>query len=299
MAELDIVILSYNVSKLLKQCLESVLASPESDKWQIIVVDNASQDDSVEMVRREFPQVKLITSEQNLGFSAGNNLAVPYLKSEFVLFLNPDTVVKPKAIETVRQYLKSHPQVGAATARVWLGNSGKIDEGCHRGFPTPWNAVCYFSGLSKWLGKYRLFGGYQLSFQDLDTAHPIDSLTGAFMMVRRDVAEQLNWWDEDYFWNGEDVDFCYRIKQAGYQIMYLPEAEIIHFKGSSAGYKPDSFGRQQASKEIKQSAAKASTQAMKIFYRKHYQKKYPSWLTGLVLAGIWLLERYRLWRAKQ
>ncbi len=295
-SKVSIVILSYNVEKLLVQCLNSLLADSASDNWQIIVVDNNSQDNSVAAVRK-FGNVTLIKSEENLGFSAGNNLAVGEIQGQYTLFLNPDTVVDKGAIAMVERYLSAHPQVGAATCRVALPD-GKLDNGCHRGFPTPWNAFCYFSGLGKLFPRSRWLAGYTLGYKPMDEIHEIEALTGAFMMLPTSVGRQLGWWDEDYFWNGEDLDFCYRIKKSGLKVMYLPGAKITHYKGSSGGYKSTSHGKNAVDKQTKLMAARSSTRAMKIFYDKHYRQVYPRWMTWMVIKGIGLLEQIRVWNVK-
>ena len=147
--ELSIVILNFNVRDLLLECLESVLQNKKKeDRWQVIVVDNASSDRSVEAIKKSFPGVEIVENKENLGFAAGNNCAIPKVLAPVVLFLNPDTLVIDGAISKSLQYLLSSPDIGALTCRVELPD-GKLDYSCHRGFPTPWNAFCYFTGLSK------------------------------------------------------------------------------------------------------------------------------------------------------
>ena len=157
--DLSIIILNYNVKDLLLNCLESVFKDPSSKNWQVIVVDNASSDGSVEAVKKEFPGVELITSKENLGFSAGNNSAISKVKAPTVLFLNPDTEIVDGAISKSLEYLMTNPDIGAITCRVELPN-GKLDYSSHRGFPTPWNSFAYFSGLSKLFPKSPIFAGY-------------------------------------------------------------------------------------------------------------------------------------------
>lgn len=317
--QLSIVILSYNVRKLLSDCLKSLLDDPDSSHWQIIIVDNASSDDTVEWLKKRFDlistrkrgeyvqsankrksskaEIKLIVNSVNLGFAAGNNLAIPSIKYDYVLFLNPDTVVHQGTITRILKFVKSNKQVGAATCKVVLDN-GKLDDGCHRGFPSPWNSFCYFSGLSKLFPDSKIFNGYTMSYEDLNTIHEIDSLTGAFMLLSTKVGKKVGWWDDDYFFNADDLDFCYRIKRAGYKVMYIPDVEIVHYKGASAGYKPSSYGKSTVASEVKVRSAKSSTEAMRIFYQKHYAKKYPWLINWIMFAGISLLEKYRLYRLK-
>ncbi len=275
MTQLTIVILSYNVRDLLRKCLKTV------EKWPVVVVDNASSDDSVAMVKKEFPKAKVLETGKNLGFAAGNNFALPHFDSEYVLFLNPDTEVQGNAVESCLEFLQNHPEFGAATCKVVLP-TGKIDYSCHRGLPTPWNSLCYFLGLAKLFPKSKLFAGYTATYLDINKAHEIDCATGAFLLVRSNAGKKIGWWDEDYFWNGDDVEFCYKLKQANYKIMYLPKERIIHHKGSSS----------VSSVEARKLAARSSTNAMRIFLKKHYSG---SLGTPLVLMAIYLLEKYRTW----
>lgn len=301
--DLSIIILNYNVKDRLLKCLDSIFQNKQKSNWQIIVVDNASSDGSVGAVKERYLVVRkdsgqarmtesriqlgveplkvieLVENKENLGFAAGNNIGVKKAKAPVMLFLNPDTVVVDQAIQKSYQYLMSNPDIGALTCRVELPG-GNLDYSCHRGFPTPWNAFCYFAGLSKLFPKLSVFAGYTATYLDTETSHQIDCLTGAFMMVRKIAGEQAGWWDEDYFWNGEDIEFCYSLKQKGWQIWFYPEVKIIHYKGSSA--------RGEKSKTIRHGAS-----SMRIFYMKHFYKNYPPFLRGFVLAGIKMLEHYR------
>ena len=275
--DLSIIILNYNVKDLLLQCLESVFKN-KSQNWQVIVVDNASSDNSVEAVKKKFPQVEIIKNQSNLGFAVGNNEGVRLAKAPVVFFLNPDTVIIKQAIQKTYDYLMGNPDIGAITCRVELPD-GKLDYSCHRGFPTPWNSLTYFSGLAKIFPKWKIFSGYTAAYLDIKTTHEIDSLTGAFLMVRKIAGEQINWWDKDYFWNGEDIEFCFNLKEKGWKIYFFPEAKIIHYKGSSA--------------QKEKATISHGTSAMRIFYKKHYYYQYPPILRDMILAGIKMLEHYR------
>lgn len=257
------------------------------------MVDNASNDGSGEMIKQEFPQVKLITSRKNLGFAAGNNLGIRSASGCYLLFLNPDTIVYPKCLPLMLDFMEKHLSAGAATCRVELAK-GELDQACHRGFPTPWNAFCHFSGLEAIFPKSRFFSGYTLGYLPLDTIHQIDSGVGAFLIVRRQAGEQINWWDEQYFWYGEDLDFCYRLKEKGWLIYYVPDGKITHYKGVSSGIKKESRNLSTATQETRLRSVKASTEAMKTFYRKHYQDKYPRPVEWLVTKGIDLIEKKRI-----
>lgn len=282
--ELSIVILSYNVSGLLKDCLKSIYSAQKpTDSWQVIVVDNASSDDSVSMVKKNFPQVKLIVSKTNTGFSAGNNLALKKVSTPYTLLLNPDTIVYPDTISTVLKYVQGNPDVGAATCRVELPD-GSLDYSCHRRFPNPANAFVYFfTGLAK-KSSY--------AYTSIPSGiHEIDSLCGAFALIRTSVGKDLGWFDEAFWWNGEDLDLCYRIKQSGYKIIYLPQVKIIHFKGSSSGLQKSA--KSKTSQETKIRTTLSGIKAMRIFYDKHYAQMYPVLFNWFIYTGMWVLRNYR------
>jgi hypothetical protein len=290
--KLSIIILSLNTKDLLRDCLISLNTVKNEVKFEVIVPDNGSTDGSPEMVKKEFPWVKkVIKIGKNIGFAAGNNIVLKNVSTEFVLLLNPDAIVYPNTLKRVLSYLEVNEDVGAATCRVELPD-GRLDYSCHRGFPTPWNALAYFSGLSKLLPKSKLFSGYSATYQDLNQIHEIDALTGAFAMIRTKAGKKVNWLDEDYFWNGEDIDFCYRLKIFGWKIVFIPNVKITHYKGSASGLKKT--GMSQPMKSTKRKAALSSTQVMKLFYKKHLAQKYPFYLNWLVYVGIKLLETLRV-----
>ena len=292
--DLSIIILNYNTKELLGDCLHSIRSSKKNNySYEVIVVDNASTDGSAQMVKKEFKEVELIVNQKNLGFAAGNNKGFKKSRGRYLLLLNPDTIVQPETLKTMIDFMDKHPKVGAATCRVELPD-GRLDDACHRGFPTPWNAFTYFSGLAKIFPKVKLFTGYTLTHFPLNRTHEIDSGVGAFLMIRRKAGEEVNWLDEDYFWYGEDLDFCYRLKQKGWRVMFVPKIKIIHYKGVSSGMKRHTKEMTTATKETRLRAAKASTEVMRIFFKKHYQQKYPRWIFWLVMRGIDLLEKFRL-----
>lgn len=274
MKKLSIVILSFNVEKLLLDCLKSLPANPD---WEIIVIDNASSDSSVQLTKANFPKVKLIRNKSNLGFAAGNNVALHQCTSPYILLLNPDTKVYPNTIEMVLDYMQTNPLVGAATCRVELPD-GSLDYSCHRGFPDPVGAMFHFLGLR----KFSTYSAENIS----PSIHEINALTGAFALIRREAGEQVGWFDQDYFWNGEDIDLCYRLKENGWKIMYLPQVKITHYKGASA----------KATRDTRLRWASNSTSVMRLFYRKHLAQKYPWIVNQIVFMGINLLWLIRLIR---
>jgi len=294
--DLSIIILNYNVRDLLLKCLESVFKNKKaSDNWQVIVVDNASSDGPVAAVKDKFKQVELIENKENLGFARGNNVGVKKALAPVVLFLNPDTLVVDGAIQKSLTYLLSNPDIGALGCRVELPN-GKLDYSSHRGFPTPWNSFCYFSGLAKLFPKVSFLAGYTATYLDTRTTHELDCVSGSFLMVRKIAGDQINWWDEDYFFNGEDIEFCFCLKQKGWQIFFYPEVKIIHFKGSSSGLQ--SSAASKVTHLVRMKSASYAASAMRIFYLKHYYQSYPPLFRDLVLWGIRILEHYRKLKIK-
>ncbi len=292
--ELSVIIVSYNTRQLLDDCLHTVLAAvPPANGLEVVVVDNASQDGSQEMVRLKYPQVKLVASDSNRGFSAANNMGTAVSSGQYLLFLNSDTRISPESLIQPLDYLQIHPTVGAITVKL-VYPTGERDPDNHRGFPTPWNAFCHFSGLNRLFPRDPRFNGYFQSFQDFEQVHPVEVIAGSFMMMPQPLFQQLGGWDETYFFYGEDIDLCYRIHQAGYTIVYYPLVEVIHYKGASSGLRKESADIARPPKTTRVKVAKESVRAMKIFYRKFYSQQYPRPVTAFVLAGIQLRGWFRV-----
>jgi len=293
---LSIIILNYNTKGLLKNCLNKVKKAKEDDYLcETIVVDNASTDGSPEMVRKDFPWVELIVSKKNLGFAGGNNLGLKKAVGKYILFLNSDTEIKPHALKEMAAFMDNNPKVGAVTPKTML-ISGGMDPDCHRGFPTPWASLTYFLGLEGLFPKSRIFGQYHKFYLDLNKTHEIDAGFGTFMIVRRKALEEVGNWDENYFFYGEDLDLFYRIKKADWKVMFYPEPLLKHHKGASSGLRRESEEVTKATRKTRIKVARASIQAMEIFYRKFYKGKYPFWLTWLVISGIKLKGFFRILR---
>lgn len=293
--DLSIIIVSFNTRQLTTECLDSLRTNISKDiTYETIVVDNASKDDSVEYIRKNYPEVKLIASTINEGFSRANNHGVKISKGRYVLFLNSDTVVYKNSLEQMVKFMDENKDAGAATCFLETP-TGEVDDAAHRGFPTPWNSLCHFSGISKIFPNSMLFNGYHLAWRDLKTkTHEIDALAGAFMIVRREAGEQVKWWDEDYFFYGEDIDFCYSLKEKGWKIYFLPGVKALHYKGMSSGIKEHSKAKSKASLETKIWVTNHRFDAMKTFYKKHYEKKYPALLRWGVLKAVELKRKSAL-----
>ncbi|MFZ5425089.1 MAG: glycosyltransferase family 2 protein [Patescibacteria group bacterium] len=294
MNDVSIIIVNYNTSEILKECLNN-LYTIYSD-FEIIVVDNNSPDDSVLMVRSNFPQVKLIENKENAGLAKASNQGYKLATKRFILYLGTDAFPEKDTISGMVEYFKQYSQVGAATPKL-VTRDGNYDMDAHRGFPTPWAAITHFSSLNKVFPKSRLFNQYFIGWEDLNKPHEIDLCISHFMLIKRSVIEKIGLWDEDYFVYGEDVDYCYRIKQAGWKIMYLPQWQATHYKGVSVGVRRETKDITKAPAEVRKKMRVSTTHAMKLFYDKHYKGKYNAIVTNIVILGISFLGRVRQLRS--
>jgi N-acetylglucosaminyl-diphospho-decaprenol L-rhamnosyltransferase len=297
--DLLIVIVNYNTRDFLRDCLASIYESKGDFSYQVCVVDNCSQDDSAAMVRQEFPQAQLIASPVNRGYAYANNLGLrafgfqddsvvrqdapdegrcpepvegpSSLAPRYALLLNADTLLPPSALQEMLNFMEAHPEAGAAGPRL-VREDGSLDLACRRGFPTPSAFVYRMMGLSKLFPKSRRFGRYNLTYLSPDELTEVDSVMGAFMLVRAEAIHQVGLLDETFFLYGEDLDWAYRIRKAGWKIYYNPQVTVLHIK--------------EASTRHSRRARREFYRAMDIFYRKHYADTTPLWLHWLIIAGI-------------
>jgi len=294
--DLAIIIVNYNTRQLLDDCLESIYrADAPGGGLQVIVVDNASVDDSMDMVAKKYPGVIAIKNSENLGFAKANNIGVNAADARYVLFLNSDTVIKRYSLVKPLKYLKTHPRVGAVTIKLYL-KDGTIDYDNHRGYPTPWTSISKFLGLAKLFPGSTFFNGYHLGFRKLDKIHQIPVAAGSYLMMPTKLFKDIGMWDETYFFYGEDIDLCYRINEAGFKIIYYPKVSTLHLRGASSGLRKENAKTAVSDKANRIKIAKASAKAWKIFYRKFYSKRYPFFVTALVLAGMAVKGRLRVWK---
>ncbi len=286
--DLSIVIVTYNSQDLILSCLDSIYNTCKKNSFEVIVSDNSPIQATAQIIeenKSRYPGLIFIKNHDNIGFSRGNNVGVKKSHGEYVLFLNPDMKVYDRTLDGMLDFMREHEDAGAATCYVELP-TGKLDDSSHRGFPTPWRALSHFAGLSKIFSKSKMFAGYNMTYLDIFKTHEIDSLAGSFLLISRKLGEKLSWWDEDYFFYGEDIDFCFRIRQAGLKVYFVPEYRALHYKGVSSGIKSVSKNMTRASLETRIRATNWRFDAMRIFYDKHYKNKYPGFLRELVLAGI-------------
>jgi O-antigen biosynthesis protein len=255
--EVSVIIVNYNVRDFLHQALVSIQKALKGIRSEIIVVDNASDDGSIEMVHRQFPSVKLISNQVNFGFAKANNIAIKQSRGKYLLLINPDTIVQEDTIRVMLEFMKSHPKAGMAGCRI-LNPDGSMEPACRRSFPTPWVAFTKIFGLSALFPKSKLFGRYNLTYLSTDETYPVEAVSGSFMMVRKETVRQVGGLDEEFFMYGEDLDWCYRILQEGWQIYYVHTTQIIHYKGEST--------RRSSIDEIN-----TFYHAMRLFVEKHFR----------------------------
>ena len=295
--DLSIIVVNYNAGTFLQRCFLSIEKNISNKiSYEVIVVDNASTDESINEVKSSKLKVQSLTiirNEVNVGFSKANNIGLKKATGRYILFLNPDTELREKTVETMIKFMDENENAGAATCFVSLPD-GKVDDASHRGFPTPWNAFSYFSGLARIFPSSMFFNGYNLGWGNLDKVHEIDALAGAFMFVRREAGDEVGWWDEDYFFYGEDLDFCYKLKDKGWKIYFVPTVSVLHHKGVSGGIRKESQHVTTADNETKLRVTKARFDAMKTFYKKHYMHKYPKLVTWAIMRAISLKQKKSL-----
>ncbi|MAD49813.1 MAG: glycosyltransferase family 2 protein [Flavobacteriales bacterium] len=274
--QLSVIIVNYNVKNLLRDCLLSVQKAALKLDTEIIVVDNASSDGSVKMLQEEFKGVKLIANSKNVGFSTANNQGIAQAKGQYILILNPDTLVYEQTFNDCMKFCSENTNCGGIGVQMLDANSNFLKES-KRGFPTPKDSLLRLSFLNRLFPKSAYFNGYYLGHLNKDENHKVDVLAGAFIWIKKSIVDEVNGLDEQFFMYGEDIDFSYRIQQAGYDNYYLGTISILHYKGEST----DTY----SFKYIERFYG-----AMKIFSKKHYPYSYPLYHLGIntliILHGV-------------
>ena len=271
--KLSVIIVNYNVKYFLEQCLHSVRKASTGLDCEIFVVDNNSVDDSLKMVAGKFPEVKIISNTQNYGFSKANNQAINIVTGDYILLLNPDTIVEDDTFVKVIGFMNYHPDAGGLGVKM-VDGKGKFLPESKRGLPTPIVAFYKIFGFSRLFPKSKTFGQYHLTYLDTDKIHEVDILSGAFLLIRKTVIDIIGGLDEDFFMYGEDIDISYRITKAGYKNYYFPETRIIHYKGEST-------------KKSSVNYVLVFYNAMMIFARKHFSQKNARSFSFLIKLAIY------------
>lgn len=271
--KLSVIIVNYNVEYFLEQCLNSTFKALEQVSGEVFVVDNNSIDGSVEMVKAKFPQAHLIANKDNTGFSVANNQAMKIAKGEYVLLLNPDTIVEEDTFKQVVDFMDEHPDAGGLGCKMIDGKGVFLPES-KRGLPTPSVAFYKIFGLSKLFPKSKKFGKYHLTYLNNEEIHEVDVLSGAFMMMRKKTLDKVGLLDEAFFMYGEDIDLSYRIILGGYKNYYYPKTRIIHYKGEST-------------KKSSVNYVFVFYNAMIIFAKKHFSQKNAKTFSLLINLAIY------------
>ncbi len=264
---LAVIIVSYNVREFLEQALLSLQKALQHVQHEIFVVDNASSDGTVAFLQKRFSGITFFENDQNVGFARANNQAIAQTNADYICLINPDTIVQEDTFAVLLDFFEKHSDAGMVGCKV-LNPDGSLQLACRRSFPTPWVALTKIVGLAKLFPKSRLFGRYNLTYLDPEQVSEVEAISGSFMLVRRSLVEHIGGLDEDFFMYGEDLDWCYRIRQTGHKIYYVPDTQIIHFKGESSKKSP--FQQRRLFYE-----------AMRLFVQKHFKKGtavVPSWL---------------------
>ncbi len=270
--KISVIIVNYNVKDFLEQALESVNRALKGIPSQVIVVDNNSIDGSVQMLQKRFSNVDVIASKTNLGFSGGNNLALKKAFGEFIVLLNPDTLVQEDTFQKLLDFFKKEPDASAATCKI-LNPDGSFSIDCRHSIPTPSIAFWKLLGLNKLFPKSKIFGRYNLTYLDENKTYPVEAISGSFMMIKKEIVDKIGFLDETFFMYCEDIDYCHRINQQGGKIYYVPDTQIVHYKGES-------------SKANNLDYVITFNRSLYQFYKKHYQQKYISPFKWFILLGV-------------
>ena len=271
--DVSICIVTYHARDLLRDCLRSIYGTAGSPSFEIIVVDNHSADGTVEMLRSDFPNVHLLVNDHNTGYTRPNNQAMRISQGRYILLINPDTLVEPKSINELTDFLDVHPEVGIVGPKV-LNRDGTLQKQCRRSEARPWDTFCYFSGLSRLFPHDKRFAGYLMTYLNEDTIHEAEAVSGSCMLIRRKVIDQIGYQDEDFFAYQEDTDFCRRARLAGWKIFYNPLAQIIHFAGEGGS------GVQPFRSIVEWH------RSYYLYYRKHFAKDYPFGFNAIYYFGM-------------
>ena len=274
MPDISIIIVNYNVKDFLVQALHSLRNAAEGLNVEYIVVDNHSTDGSVPFLRSNFPEITIIENKKNTGFGHANNQAMKICRGRYILLINPDSIVQHDTLHKMLEFFEHYRDCGMAGCKV-LNPDASLQLACRRGFPTPLAALGKFTGLSHFFPKSKVWGRYNLTYLDPDETNEVEAISGSFMMLRRNVLDEVGSFDEDFFLYGEDLDLCYRVRQAGWKIYYYPGTSIVHHKGESA---------RRSHVDI----AGEFYRAMHIFVEKHFQSSYSYYPLWLLKAGIWI-----------
>ena len=271
--DISICMVSLNCWGVLRPCLDSLLKNESQLSYEVIIVDNGSTDELPDKIEKEYPFVKFIRNNRNVGFTQATNQGINVSTGNAILWLNTDTILQPDSLSLLWQFLMDHPSAGIVGPKV-LNADGSFQPQCKRGLPTPLASLCYFLKLYRWLPRSKTANQYLLNHLDEDQTHEVDAISGCCLMARREVWDQIGSLDENIFAYGEDLDWCVRSKKAGWKVFYYPLSQIYHLKGQGGAHaKP-------------YHKAWGMHHGMWVFYRKHLMHNYSFPITVAVVAGV-------------
>ena len=271
--ELSFCIVNLNAGSYLRGCLDSLTQAAGGLSYEVIVVDNGSTDDSIAVLRQNYPEVRVIENQTNTGYTRPMNQALKAARGRFLVQLNPDTISHPGAFPILRNWMLAHPETGILSPKV-LNRDGTFQRQCRRSAARPWDVVTYFSGLWKLFPRSRFWGRYLMSYLPEDQPCEVEAVSGSCMFIRRTLLEQIGYLDEVYFAYQEDTDFCFRARQAGWKVVFQPEAKITHFGGQGGS----TFQPVQGIYQWHHSYY--------LYYRKFLAKDYFFLVNGLMYLGM-------------
>ncbi len=271
---LSIIIVNYNAGDFLKNCIESIYKETKGLSFDIWVVDNNSFDNSIKTIKNNFPDVNIIENTRNVGFAKANNMAMLNTNADYILMLNPDTLTKQNAIGKTVKFMEENSKIGISGCKV-LNEDGTLQLACRRSIPTPKIAFWRLTGLSLLFPKSKAMAKYNLTYLNPNKPNEVDAVSGAFLMISKNVINEIGILDEDFFMYGEELDLCFRAKKAGWSVMYYPNAEIIHYKGECS-----KFNSRRATLEF--------YRAMYLFHKKHFAKRHSIIINSIIYTGIFL-----------
>ena len=294
MKNVTVIISCYNEIKFVEGCLNNLkkLRKTTCPGLKVIVKNQGSTDGSREGIEDAYPWVRLINGE-NDGLSKAYNMCYKAADTEYLLFLGMDAFPEAGTLSGITEYLDKNQEIGAATCRLVL-RDGSLDMDAHRAFPTPWVSLTRLIGLGSLFPNSKIFNKYFLPGENMEKPHEIDLCISHFMITRKKVLDQIGGFDEDFFLYGEDVDICYRIKQAGWKIMYLPQWRCLHWKGGSVGIRKSTRNIVKKPLTHRIKMQRLSTEAMKLFVKKHYSEKYPKILVHFMITSTKILGAIRV-----
>ncbi len=271
--DISIIIVSYNVKDFLQQCLRSIREASQNLNVEIFIVDNRSVDGTPDMIRKTYPGVHLIANSDNLGFGKANNQALKTARGKYILFLNPDTIIREDTLDIMFRFMEENPHTALAGCKI-LNADGSLQLACRRSFPRPSVAIPKMLGLSALFPGNRYLAKYNLTYKDPDESYTVDAVSGSFMFCRKDIILELNGFDERFFMYGEDLDLCYRVQEKGFNVSYVPDTTIVHYKGES-------------SKSAPFDSLITFYKAMDQFVRKHFSPG--NWLLSILILRLGII----------